>query len=93
MVIIDVQIVYAQAGSPLVEVNLQCVVFHLDHPKHIVRVDVNVEVMNLCGDREAGRSNRNGVQIKSNEDECALMGLTVDTNEIAPGKAHVGSVG
>lgn len=93
MVIEDLQALHAQAGSPSVEVNLQCVVFHLDHPEHIVRVDVNVEVMNLCGDREAGRSNRNGVQIKSNEDEGAPMGLTVDTNELTPGEAHVGSVG
>lgn len=93
MVIIDVQIPNAQAGSPLVEVNLQRVVFHLDHPEHIVRVDVNVEVMNLCRDREAGRSNRNGVQIKSNENEGAPMELTVDTNELSPREAHVGSVG
>jgi hypothetical protein len=67
-------------------------VFHLDHPEHVVRVDVHVEVVDLCGDREVGRSNRNGVQIKSNEGERTPVELTVGTNELARGKAHVGSV-
>ncbi len=93
MVVIHIQIANAQAGSPLLEVNLYSVVVHLHHPEHVVRVDVNVEVMNLCGERKASRSNRNGVQIKSNKDERAPMGLTVDTNELALGKPHVGSVG
>ena len=60
---------------------------HLDHPEHVVRVDVHVEVVNLFSDGEAGRSNRNGVQIKSNEDERTPMGLTVATDELAPGQS------
>jgi hypothetical protein len=47
VVIEDLLAVDAQAGSPFVEVNFDSVVIHLDHPKHIVRVDVHVEVMNL----------------------------------------------
>jgi len=93
MIIKDVQAAHAKARLPLVKVYLEGVVFHLDHPEHVVRVDVHVEVVNLFGDREAGRSNRNGVQVKSNEDERTPMGLTVGTYELALGKAHVGSVG
>jgi hypothetical protein len=92
MVIKHLQAAHAKAGLPLVEVNLEGVVFHLDHPEHVVRVDVHVEVVDLCGDREVGRSNRNGVQVKSNEGECTPMELPVGTNELARGKAHVGSV-
>lgn len=47
MVIEDLQVLHAQAGSPLVEVHLDSVVFHLNHPEHVVRVNVHVEVMNL----------------------------------------------
>ena len=92
MVIKDVQAAHAKASMPLVKVYLESVVFHLDHPEHVVRVDVHVEVVNLFSDRKAGRSNRNGVQVKSNEDERTPLGLTVGTDELAPGKAHVGSV-
>jgi hypothetical protein len=89
MVIEDLQALHAQAGSPLVEVNLDGVVFHLDHPEHVVRVNVHVEVVNLL--REVGRSSRTGVQVKSNKGECTPMGLTVSTDELAPSKAHVRS--
>ena len=92
MVIKDVQAPHAKAGIPLVEVYLESVVIHLDHPEHVVRVDVHVEVVNLFSDWETGRSNRNGVQVKSNEDERTPLGLTVGTDELAPAKAHVGSV-
>ena len=92
MVIVDVQVFDAQAGTPPVEVNLEGVVFDLHHPEHVVRVDVHVEVVNLCSDREGGRSNWNGVQVKSNEDERTPIRLTVGTDELALGKAHVGSV-
>jgi hypothetical protein len=52
---------------------------------------VHVEVVNLCGDRENCRSNRNGVQVKSNKSECTPMELTVNPDELAQGKAHVRS--
>jgi hypothetical protein len=51
----------AQAGTPPVEVNLKGIVFDLHHSEHVVRVDVDVEVVNLCSEREVGRSNWNGV--------------------------------
>ena len=91
MVIVDVQVLDAQAGTSRVEVNLEGVVFDLHHPEHVVRVDVHVEVVNLCSDRKVGRSNWNGVQIKSNEGECTPVELTVNIDELATGKAHVRS--
>jgi len=91
MVIVDVQVFDAHAGTPPVEVNLEGVVFDLHHPEYVVRVDVHVEVVNLCSEREVERSNWNGVKVKSNEDECTPTELTVNIDELAPGKAHVGS--
>jgi hypothetical protein len=91
MVIVDVQVFNAQAGRSSVEVNLEGVVFDLYHPEHVVRVDVHVEVMNLSSDRQGGRSNWNGVQVKSNEGECTPTELTVYIDELATGKAHVRS--
>lgn len=91
MVIVDVQVFDAQAGTPSVEVNLEGVVFDLYHPEHVVRVDVHVEVVNLCSDREVGRSNWNGVQVKSNEGECTSVRLPINIDELATGKAHVRS--
>jgi hypothetical protein len=93
MVIVDVQVFDAQAGRSPVEVNFEGVVFDLYHPEHVVRVDVHVEVVNLCSDRESRRSNWNGVQVKSNEGECTPTGLTVNVDELATGKAHVRSEG
>ena len=91
MVIVDVQVFDAQAGTCRVEVNLEGVVFDLHHPEHVVRVDVHVEVVNLCSNWEGGRSNWNGVEVKSNEGECTPLGLTVNIDELATGKAHVRS--
>lgn len=93
MVIVDIQVVYAQAGLPLVEVNLDSIVVHLDHPEYVVGVDVHVEIVNLCGNRKSCRSNRNGVEVKSNKSECTPMAFTVNADELAPGKAHVRSKG
>jgi hypothetical protein len=93
MVIVDVQVFDAQSRRSPVEVNLEGVVFDLYHPEHVVRVDVHVEVVNLCSDREGGRSNWNGVQVKSNEGECTPTELTVNVDELATGKAHVRSKG
>lgn len=64
---------------------------HWNHPENVVRVDVYIEVVNLCRDREGGRSNRNGVEVKSNKAECTPARLTVYTDEPALGKAHVRS--
>jgi hypothetical protein len=91
MVIVDAQVFDAQAGRPPIEVNFEGVVIDLYHPEHVVRVNVHVEVVNLCSDREGGRSNWNGVQVKSNEGECTPTELTVNIDELATGKAHVRS--
>jgi hypothetical protein len=48
---------------------------------------MHVEIMNLLN--EIGRSNRTGVQIKSNKRERTVMGATVDSNELALTEAHI----
>ena len=87
MIIEDVQSLHFQACLPLVKVNLDGVVFHLDHPEHVVGVDMHVVVMNLLG--EHCRSGRTGVQIKSNKGERTLVLLAVRTDELALAEAHV----
>src|SRR3989442_14261621 len=49
----------------VVEVNLDGLVLHRDHPEHVVPVNVRVVVVNLLS--EVGRSNRTGEQVKSNK--------------------------
>ena len=60
---------------------------HWNHPKHVVPVNVYVVIVNLGN--EAGRSNRTGVQIKSNECERTLMLSSVRTDEPSLAEAHV----
>lgn len=87
MIIEDLQPTYLQARSPSVEVYLDGVLPHWDHPEHVVRVDVYVVVVDLFG--EDCRSNRTGIQVESNESECAHMVAAVRTDERALTEAHV----
>lgn len=87
MVIEDSQPIHSQACLPLVEVYLDGIVCHWNHPEDVVRVDVYVEIVDLFG--EVGRSGRTGVQVKSNKSIRALMAATVRTDELALSKAHV----
>jgi hypothetical protein len=87
VIIEDLQPIHLQARSPFVEVYLDCVLPHWDHPEHVVRVDVYVVVVDLFG--EDCRSNRTGIQVKSNEGECAHMGAAVRADELALTEAHV----
>jgi hypothetical protein len=87
VVIEDLQPIHLQACPSFVEVHLNGVVRHWHHPEHVVRVDVYVVVVDLFG--EDCRSNRTGIQVKSNEGECAHMGLAIHTNELALTEAHV----
>src|SRR5260370_29444115 len=77
----------SQASPRFVEVNLDGIVRHWDHPEHVVGVDVNVVVVDLFGD--VGRSGRTGVEVKSNKGESALMMATVGADELTLTEAHV----
>ena len=59
VVIEDLQPTHLEARSPSVEVYLDGVLPHWDHPEDIVRVDVDVVVVDLFG--ENCRSNRTGI--------------------------------
>jgi hypothetical protein len=87
MVVVHVQPLYEQPSLPSVEVNLEGIVIHLDHPEYVVGIDVHVVVVNLL--RQVGRSHRTGVQIKSNKGEGAPMEAAVYANELALTEAHV----
>jgi hypothetical protein len=87
VIVEDFQPTHLQARSPCVEVYLNGVLPHWDHPEHVVRVDVYVVVVDLFG--ENCRSNRTGIQVKSNEGECAHMAAAVRTDELALTEAHV----
>jgi hypothetical protein len=87
VIIEDLQPTHVQARSPSAEVYLDGVLPHWDHPEHVVRVDVYVVVVDLFG--EDCRSNRTGIQVKSNEGECAHMAAAVRTDELALTEAHV----
>ena len=87
VIIVDLQATHLQARPPCVEVYLDGVLPHRNHPENVVRVDVYVIVVDLFG--EDCRSNRTGIQVKSNEGECAHMGAAVRTDELALTEAHV----
>jgi len=88
VVIEDLQPIHLQARSPSVEVDLDGVLPHWDHPEHVVRVDVYVVIVDLFG--EISRSGRTGIQVESNEGESALMRTAVCADELALTEAHVG---
>ena len=90
MVIEDLQTAYAKAGAPSVEVHFDCVVRHSNYPEHLVRIDMHVVVMDLL--RETLRSDRTGVQVKSDKGERALMASPIRTDELALIEAHVCSI-
>jgi hypothetical protein len=68
----------------IVKMDPDCAVPDWNHPEDIVTVDVDVVVVDLCG-----QSNRTGIQVKSNEDERAAMGLAVRRDECALTETHV----
>lgn len=88
MVIEHIQAAHDQVGARAVEVNLDGIVPNRDHPEYVVSINVDVVVVNLLG--EVGRSNRTGVEVKSNKSERASMLSAVHTNELALAETHVG---
>ena len=87
VVVEDVQVAHAQPGPRVVEVNLDRVVPHRNHPEHIVPVNVHVIVVDLLG--ELGRSNWTGEQVQSNMDERAFMLAAVRSDKFAMVEPHV----
>lgn len=90
MVVEDRHVAHAQPGLRTVEIDFNSIVIYGNHPEHVIVIDVNVVVVNLL--REAGRSNRTGVQVKSNESEGAAMLASVSSDELALTESHIGLV-
>jgi len=87
MVIIDVQPAHVQASLPFIKVNLNGIVVNFNHPEHVVGINVHVVVVNLL--RQGGRSDRTGIQVKSNKGERTPMLAPVDSDELALDEPHV----
>ena len=87
VVVKDFQVSYLKASLPLVEIDCNRVFVDLDHPKHAVRIDMHVVIMDLV--RECSRSSRIGVDVKSNKGERALMLVSVRPHERPLAEAHV----
>ena len=88
VVVEDIQPTHDQAGPRAVEIYFHGTVPYGNHPENVVSIDMDVVIMNLFG--ECGRSNRTGVEVKSNKGERALMLLTIRSNESALTETHVG---
>jgi hypothetical protein len=87
VVVEDIQVTHEQVGPRTVKVDLDGMVPHRDHPKHIVSIDVHIIVVDLF--KEAGRSNRTGIQVQSNKDESAPMPLAIRGDEFSLAETHV----
>ena len=87
MVVEEVEVTHAQARARIVKINLDSLALHRDHPENVVSIDVYVVVVNLF--REVCRSNRTGVQVKSNEGERASVLAAVRADESASTEPHV----
>lgn len=87
VVIKDREIVHAQSRPLLVEINIDCIVRHPNHPEHLIRVNVHIVVVDLVS--EIGRSDRTGVQVKSNKGERAFVMVSITSNERPLTEAHV----
>lgn len=88
VIVENIEIAHQQPRMRTVEINLDRIVSHRDHPEHVVSIHMHVVIVDLLN--QFGRSNRTGVQIKSNKGERALMLPAVGTDEPALAKSHVG---
>ena len=77
----------ARGAVPPTHGLLHGIVLYADHPEYVVAIYVHVIVMDLLS--EGGRSNRTGVQVKSNKGERGFMFATIDADEFALAKPHV----
>ncbi len=87
MIVEDAQVGHAQSSVRSIKVDLDGTVLHRNHPEDVVAVNMRVVVVNLLN--ETGRSNRTGVQIKSNKGERGMMLLSVRTDKSSLTEPHV----
>ena len=87
MIVEGWQTAHAQARPRFVEFDIHGFVRHPNHPEHVVRVDVHIVVVDLV--REVGRSDRTGVDVKSNKGKRTLMVSAVRADELALAETHV----
>jgi hypothetical protein len=87
MVVKQLQPAHAKASPGVVEIHLNGIMPHWNHPEYIVRIDVYVEIMDLL--REIGRSDRTGVEVQSNKSERALVAATVRPDEFPLAESHI----
>ena len=87
MVIKNFEVADTQARLAIIEIYIDCAVRYPNHPENVVRVDVHVEVVNLLG--KVGRSDRTGVQVKSDKSESALVVPSIGADELALAETHV----
>jgi hypothetical protein len=93
VIVKDDHVAHAEPGLRAVKIDFDNVAIYRDHPKHVIAIDVNVVIVDLQWDAEgAGRSNRTGVEIKSNEGERSVMLAPVRSDELALTEAHVGLI-
>jgi hypothetical protein len=74
----------------MVEVHLENLIPYRNHPKYVVRIDMHIVVVNLL--RDAGRSDRTGIQIQSNKDESPLVAIAVRPDVFSLTESHVGLI-
>lgn len=87
MIVKNVDVLNEQARLSAVHFNRHSIVLNRNHPENVISIYVDVVVVNLFD--EAGRPNRAGVEIQSNEGKRAIMLLTVRRNELALAKTHI----
>jgi hypothetical protein len=78
---------HAHAGPRIVKIYLNGLASHKGHPKHAVRVDVRVEIVDLL--RYISRSNWTGIEIESDKNEGTDVSPGVRTDELALTKTHI----
>jgi len=60
---------------------------HGNSPKHIIRIDVGIVIVNLVS--QVSRCNWTGINVQSNKGECAPVLSSVRRNEMTLIEAHI----
>jgi len=83
-------VVHADRGEAAIEVDLNGIVRHWNHPEKTVGRDSGTVVMNLLND--IGRSYRTGVDVESDEHEGTMMVVAIFANVFALHGSHVSAI-
>jgi len=83
-------VVHADRGEAAIEVDLNGIVPHWNHPEKTVGRDSGTVVMNLLND--IGRSYRTGVDVESDEHEGTMMVVAIFPNVFALHGSHVSAI-